>query len=213
MDFWPTKNVSEDSRIFWQALLFYNGNYRNIPLYYPVSMDANLANNFWKTTLNVFKQQTRWSWGVENIPYFTFGSIKNKVMPLTKKIYHGFHHWEAFWSWATNSLLIFMLGWLPLFLGGNDFNSTVLSYNLPRMTRLLMTLAMVGLIGSAFYTLKLLPPRPEKYKSRKYFWMIVQWILVPIVMIVFGAIPALISQTRLMFGKYMGFWVTHKQRK
>ena len=213
MDFWPTKNVSEDSRIFWQALLFYDGNYQNIPLYYPVSMDANLADSFWKTILNVFKQQTRWSWGVENVPYFTFGCIKNKAMALRKKIYHGFHHWEAFWSWATNSLLIFMLGWLPLFLGGNDFNATVLSYNLPRMTRWLMTLAMVGLIGSAFYTLKLLPPRPEKYKSRKYFWMIIQWILVPIVMIVFGAIPALISQTRLMLGKYMGFWVTVKKRK
>ena len=213
MDFWPTKNVSEDSRIFWQALLFYDGNYQSIPLYYPVSMDANLADNVFHTTVNVFKQQTRWSWGVENVPYFTFGCIKNKAMAFKKKAYHLFHHWEAFWSWATNSLLIFMLGWLPLFLGGDDFNSTILSYNLPRMTRLLMTLAMIGLVGSAFYTLKLLPPRPEKYKSRKYFWMIAQWILVPIVMIVFGAIPALISQTRLMLGKYMGFWVTHKQRK
>jgi len=213
MDFWTTKNVSEDSRIFWQALLFYDGNYRNLPLYYPVSMDANLADNFWRTILNVFKQQTRWSWGVENVPYFTFGCIKNKAMALKKKIYHCFYHFEAFWSWATNSLLIFMLGWLPVILGGSDFNQTVLSYNLPRMTRLIMTLAMVGLVGSAFYTLKLLPPRPEKYKSRRYFWMIVQWILVPMVLIVFGSIPALISQTRLMLGKYMGFWVTRKERK
>ncbi len=213
MDFWPTKNVSEDSRIFWQALLFYDGDYQNIPLYYPVSMDANLSDSFWQTVINVFKQQTRWSWGVENVPYFTFGCIKNRAMALRKKLYHCFHHWEAFWSWATNSLLIFLLGWLPLILGGEDFNATVLSYNLPRMTRFLMTLAMIGLVGSAFYTLKLLPPRPQKYKSRKYFWMVIQWILVPLVMIVFGAIPALISQTRLMLGKYMGFWVTHKQRR
>jgi len=213
MDFWPTRNVSEDSRIFWQSLLFYDGNYHNVPLYYPVSMDANLAENFWQTIINVFKQQTRWSWGVENVPYFTLGCIKNKAMALKKKIYHQFHHWEAFWSWATNSLLIFMLGWLPLILGGEEFNRTMLSYNLPRMTRLIMTLAMIGLVGSAFYCLQLLPPRPEKYKSRKYIWMILQWILVPIVMIVFGAIPALISQTRLMFGKYMGFWVTEKERK
>ena len=213
MDFWTTKNVSEDSRIFWQSLLFYDGNYRNVPLYYPLSMDANLADNFWQTMINVFKQQTRWSWGVENVPYFTFGCIKNKAIALRKKIYHCFNHWEAFWSWATNSLLIFMLGWLPLILGGEIFNSTMLSYNLPRMTRIIMTLAMLGLVGSAFYALRLLPPRPEKYKSRKYFWMILQWILVPIVMIVFGAVPALISQTRLMIGKYMGFWVTHKIRK
>jgi len=213
MDFWTTKNVSEDSRIFWQSLLFYDGNYQNIPLYYPLAMDANLSDNFFKTLANIFKQQTRWSWGVENVPYFTFGCIKNKAMASKKKLYHCFHHWEAFWSWATNSLLIFMLGWLPLIIGGEEFNRTMLSYNLPRMTRWIMTLAMIGLVGSAFYALQLLPPRPEKYKKRKYIWMVLQWVFVPIVMIIFGAIPALISQTRLMLGKYMGFWVTEKERK
>ena len=213
MDFWPTKNVSEDSRIFWKSLLFYDGNYQNVPLYYPVSMDANLADNFWRTLINVFRQQTRWSWGVENVPYFTFGCLKNKAISWKKKIYHLFNHWEAFWSWATNSLLIFMLGWLPLILGGEEFNQTVLSYNLPRLTRLIMTLAMVGLVGSAFYSLQLLSRRPAKYKARKYVWMVLQWALVPLVMIIFGAIPALISQTRLMAGKYMGFWVTKKKRK
>jgi len=213
MDFWTTKNVSEDSRIYWQALLFFNGDYHNIPLYYPIAMDANLAENFWTTLKNVFKQQTRWSWGVENVPFFTFGCIKNKAMALKKKFYNCFNHWEAFWSWATNSLIIFALGWLPLFLGGNAFNQTMLSYNLPRMTRLIMTVAMIGLVGSAFYTLKLLPPRPVKYGSKKYIWMILQWALVPITMIVFGAFPALISQTRLMFGRYMGFWVTPKKKK
>jgi hypothetical protein len=212
MDFWPEKNVSEDSRIFWKAMLFYDGRYQNIPLYYPVSMDANLAENFWQTTINVFKQQARWSWGVENVPYFTFGCLKNKAMAFRKKLYHGFNHWEAFWSWATNALLIFMLGWLPVWLGGEAFNKTILSYNLPYLTRLIMTLAMVGLLGSALYTLQLLPPRPEKYKSRKYIWMILQWLLVPISTIIFGAIPALISQTRLMTKKYMGFWVTPKHR-
>jgi hypothetical protein len=213
MDFWTTKNVSEDSRIYWQALLFYDGNYHNIPLYYPIAMDANLAENFWITAKNVFKQQTRWSWGVENVPYFTFGCIKNKVMSFKKKLYNCFNHWEAFWSWATNSLIIFALGWLPLLLGGDAFNRTMLSYNLPRMTRTIMTAAMIGLVGSAFYTLKLLPPRPAKHNSKKYIWMILQWILVPMATIVFGSIPALISQTRLMFGRYMGFWVTPKNKR
>jgi len=213
MDFWTTKNVSEDSRIYWQSNLFYDGNYHAVPLYYPVAMDANLAGSFWNTVKNVFKQQTRWSWGVENVPYFTFGAIRNKKMKLKRKAYLLLCHWESFWSWATNSLLIFMLGWLPLFLGGEVFNRTLLSYNLPRLTRTLMSAAMIGLFLSAFYTLKLLPPRPPKYSSKKYIWMVLQWVLVPIATIVFGSIPALISQTRLMLGKYMGFWVTEKNRK
>lgn len=73
VDFWPTNIVSEDSRIFWQNFLFYNGKYHAVPLNYPVSMDANLADNFFGTALNVYRQQRRWGWGVENIPYLLFG--------------------------------------------------------------------------------------------------------------------------------------------
>ncbi len=212
MDFWNVKNVSEDSRIFWKSLLFYDGQYQVVPLYYPVSMDANLAESLWQTMLNVYKQQRRWGWGVENIPYFLYGCLKNKKMPLGVKLSRIFFHLEGFWSWATNALMIFLLGWLPLILGGEKFNLTVLSYNLPRITRGLMTLAMIGLVSSAIYSTILLPPRPKGYHRWHYFIMIVQWMLLPITLLIFGCIPGLESQTRLLFGKYMGFWVTPKKR-
>jgi len=212
MDFWNVKNISEDSRIFWKSLLFYDGDYRTIPLYYPVSMDANLAETFLGTMKNVYKQQLRWGWGAENIPYFVYGFLKNKKMPFRQSIRHIFNQFEGFWSWGTNALLIFLLGWLPLALGGEKFNLMVLSYNLPRLTRILMTLAMVGLISSAIYSTILLPPRPPGHPIRKHFYMVFQWILMPLTIIFFGAIPGLEAQTRLMLGKYMKFWVTPKAR-
>ena len=134
-------------------------------------------------------------------------------MPFWRSIRHIFNHLEGFWSWGTNALLIFLLGWLPLALGGEKFNLMVLSYNLPRLTRTIMTLAMVGLIGSAIYSTILLPPRPVRHPFRKYFYMVLQWALMPITIIVFGSIPGLEAQTRLMLGKYMKFWVTPKSRK
>jgi cellulose synthase/poly-beta-1,6-N-acetylglucosamine synthase-like glycosyltransferase len=213
MDFWSTKNVSEDSRIFWQSLLFYDSKYRVVPLYYPVSMDANLAKNWWQTAVNVYKQQRRWGWGVENIPFVLFGFWQNKKIPLKTKVFWAFNHMEGFWSWGTNALIIFMLGWLPLFLGGQEFNVTLLSYNLPQITRVIMTLAMVGLVSSAIYGTILLPPRPERHSPYKYLFMIVQWILLPVTIIIFGSLPGLEAQTRLMLGKYMGFWVTPKVRQ
>ncbi len=215
MDFWNVKNVSEDSRIFWKALLYYDGDYKVVPLYYPVSMDANLALTLWQTILNVYKQQRRWGWGAENIPYFLFGCLKNKKMALFKKIKYNFNQFEGFWSWATNALMIFLLGWLPVLIGGPEFQRTALSYNLPQITRILMTLASIGLVSSAIYSTILLPPKPIRHPRFKYLFMILQWALLPFTMIIFGCVPGLDSQIRLtLSGKLrLGFWVTPKHQK
>ncbi|MFY9461846.1 MAG: glycosyltransferase family 2 protein [Candidatus Sungiibacteriota bacterium] len=212
MDYWQTNIVSEDSRIFWSALLFYDGDWRVIPLFYPVYMDANVAPTLFETAKNVYIQQRRWGWGVENIPYLLFGFLKNKKIPLGTKAYFIFNQLEGFWSWATNALLLFFLGWLPLLLGGAYFGTTVLSHNLPRITRSIMILAMVGLVTSAVISTSLLPPRPGRHPLRKYLWMILQWLLLPITIIIFGSIPGLEAQTRLALGKRLDFWVTPKFR-
>ncbi|MEK7566526.1 MAG: glycosyltransferase family 2 protein [Patescibacteria group bacterium] len=210
--FWQKNIVSEDSRIFWNAVLFYDGDYEVVPLTYPVSMDANVGPNLWQTIKQVYKQQRRWTWGVENVPYLLFGFIKNKKIKLAKKLRFALTQLEGFWGLATNPILIFILGWLPLILGGDAFNATLLSYNLPRITRTLMTLAMLGLIGSVIISMSLLPPRPQGVKKSKNFSMILQWLLIPATIIVFGAIPGLDSQARLALNKPLGFWVTPKIR-
>ncbi len=212
--FWQTNIVSEDSRIFWQCYLHYNGDWRVEPLFYMVSMDANVAPTFWQTMLNQYKQQRRWGWGCENIPYFLNGFRKNKKIPLRKKWYWSFVVMESFHSWATNALLIFALGWLPLILGGAGFGLTLLSYNLPQVTRFIMTLAMVGIITSAILSIILLPPKPNWFKKWHYLLYFFQWFLMPITLIVFGAFPGLEAQTRLMLGGRfrLGFWFTPKHR-
>jgi hypothetical protein len=43
--------------------------------------------------------------------------------------------------------------------------------------------------------------------------MFLQWLLLPVTLIVFGAFPALESQTRMIINKPLGFWVTEKQGK
>ncbi|MEX1063889.1 MAG: glycosyltransferase family 2 protein [Candidatus Paceibacterota bacterium] len=213
VDFWQANMVSEDSRIFWQCLLRYDGNWQTVPMHYPVYMDANVAPTFWQTFKNQYKQIRRWHYGVENNPYFMFGFLKNKAISWKKKLHFSFALTEKTHSASTNALIIFLLGWLPVMVGGTAFNQTVLSYNLPFITRSIMTLAMLGLISSAIISVILLPPRPPNYGKLKWAWMFLQWLLFPVNFIFFGAIPALDAQTRLMFGRYMGFWVTPKTRR
>jgi len=211
--FKQTNVVSDDSRIFWQCFLQYDGDYKVIPLYYPVSMDANSAENLFKTALSVYKQQRRWAYGVAEIPYFLFGFLKNKKIPVKKKISLGFELIEGHISWAVASILIFCLGWLPLLFGGAEFSQTILSYNLPRITSRILTISMSGLVISAYVSLLLLPPKPKGDRRFNYLIFAFSWILIPIITVFFTALPAIDAQTRLMLGRYMGFWPTEKSRK
>lgn len=211
--YWQSNMVNEDSRIYWNLLMANNGEYDVVPLSYPVSMDANVAPTFWSTVKNIYKQHRRWTYGVENFCYIVFHFTKNKNISLRKKIVVTLQQAEGYWSLVTNPIMLFILGWMPLFFGGRVFHETVLSYNLPIVVRNLLILAMFGLVISSIISLTLLPARPEGKSRFHYLVMAVQWILVPVTMIIFSAIPGLDAQTRLMLGKYMGFWVTPKHRR
>lgn len=212
MDFWQTNVVSEDSRIFWQGILAFDGDWRVEPLLIPVSMDANVAETFWQTMKNVYLQQRRWAYGVADYPYVLYGFLKNKKIPRRTKLYWILHQFESWWSWPTNSLMLFIMGWLPLFFGGRFFATTVIAHNVPRLTSWIMTFAMFGIITSIYLTIKLLPPRPLSVGHHKYLFMVLQWVMVPVTL-VFSSIPAIEAETRLMLGKYLGFWPTPKVRK
>ena len=211
--FKQTNVVSDDSRVFWQCFFRYDSGYQVKPLYYPVSMDANVSKSFFRTLINIYKQQRRWAYGVGDVPYFLFGFLKNKKIPISKKISLGFEVIAGHFCWATASILIFLLGWLPLILGGHEFSQTLFSYNLPRTISRIMTISMIGLVISVYLSFLLLPPKPPEYGRFKYLVFAFGWLLLPVIMIFFTALPALDAQTRLMLGKYMGFWPTEKVRK
>lgn len=210
--YWQKNIVSEDSRIYWNLFVHNQGDYQVIPISYPVSMDANVAGTWGKTIINLYKQHRRWTWGVENIPYLIFNAIKDKKIPRGRALCAIGVQLEGFWSLATNPLILFLVGWLPLIVGGHEFNTTVLSYNLPIVAKTFLTLAMIGLFFSAFFTMYLIPERPGHYRWTRNVMMVLQWVLVPITMVLFSAIPGLETQGRLLLGKYMGFWVTPKAR-
>lgn len=211
--FWRTDIIPDDSHIFWQCFLHFNGDYKSSPLFSVVSMDAVLGSSYTGTLVAQYKQKLRWAWGCTEIPMVLPKLLGNRQIPLWKRLLWSERLVEGHYFWATASIMIAVLGWLPLIFGGDRFGTTVLALNLPVLTRFIMTTATFFLLFSVYVNFILLPKRPEEYTNWHTFSMIWQWVFSPIVSTVFGSFPAIDAQTRLMFGRYMEFWITPKIRK
>ncbi len=173
-------------------------------------MDAVLADNFWLTLKNQYLQKRRWAWGIEHFPYFVKACLKDKSVSFWIKIEQIFRLLEGHISWSTASLLIATAIWFP-FLFNPEFSQTVLGSNVPIFARSLLMITWIGIIISMTISLLLLPKRPKDVSRWKTFFMLIQWVLIPISAVFFGSIPAIDAQTRMMIGKPLGFWVTEKR--
>ena len=208
-----SKNIiSEDSRIFYQCWLAYGGDYEVTPMYLPVSMDTVRDENIFTSLKNLYLQQRRWAWGTENISFLLWEFEKNKSISFWKKFIILFHEWEGKWSWGVVAILITILGRVPLWVAGDQVRQSALFFNTPHVLETLMTMAMGGLLVSMIIGMLLLPPRPEQHRRYRYLFMILQWILTPVSLLLFSAIPCLDAVTHLMLGRYLGFNVSVKKR-
>lgn len=204
--------ISEDSRIFFQCWLSYKGNYEVTPLYLPVSMDTVRDESIPQSLKNLYLQQRRWAWGTENISFLLWEFGKHPEISLWKKLIMLFHEWEGKWSWAVVAILITFLGRLPLWVAGEEVRRSALFFNTPHVLDILMTLAMIGLFVSMVMSLLLLPPKPKQFKKHHYLFMVFQWLLMPISLLFFSALPCIDAVTHLMMGRYLGFNVSAKKR-
>lgn len=210
--YWPTDLVSDDSAIFWKAYLAYNGDYRVEPLYVTVSMDVAVGKNLWETCISIYCQKRRWAWGVENFPIVARGFLANHNIPFWEKMRRAFRLLEVNVSWATWTPIMLILTWAPVFVASFEFSSSVAHFNAPRVGAVICNLALASLIISTVLSLLLLPRREKKLGFFKKLVFSCQWLFVPVIATVFGAIPALDAQTRLAFARYMEFFVTPKVR-
>lgn len=212
VDYWPVDMISDDSAIFWKCYIHYDGGYQVIPMYVTLSMDVASANNWWRTVKSVYKQKRRWAWGVENFPLVMRAFWQDRKIPLWDKFRHGFKLLEGHWSWATWGFILSLIGWLPVLFARQEFASSVVYYNVPQIASTIFNLASLCLITSIILSLALLPRADMRYPLLVKIGHALEWLMIPLILVFLGTLPALDAQTRLMFGRYLEFWVSDKGR-
>lgn len=210
-DFWSTKTIVEDGHQYWRTYFAYNGDHEMVPVLIPVYQDCVVGETFWMTLNNQYKQRRRWAWGISDFPFIVKNFIKHDEIPLGEKMLQTYRHFAGSVSWSTSSFLI-AFAWVPLTFN-QAFQDTVLAHNVSIFSSNMLRLAWVGIFANIWVYLMLLPPLPSHRRKSDYVGMLAQWLIAPIVSILFSSLPAFESQTRLMLGQTLNvFWVTPKVR-
>ena len=211
MDFWSKRTIVEDGHQYWRSLFHFRGKYEVLSIKVPIYQDAVIEETLIKTLKAQFVQLRRWDYGASDVAFVGVRMVdkKRRRMPL-------WYLWPKFWrlldghvTLAAMSPIVAFGGWVPRLL--NFQTRDLLTYNLPNTVSWIQLFASIGLMITIFMSLRMLPPRPRKYRKMKSVAMVLQWILSPLVAIIYQSFAAFYSQTRLMTGRYMeNFDVTRK---
>ena len=210
-EFWSKRTIVEDGHQYWRTLFRYDGKHEVYPIFSPIYQDAVLSDTYRKTLKAQFVQLRRWAWGASDIAYVIYtGFIKKNSVPKKELALKTIRLIDSHLSWATAPLILAFAASIPSFVNPAAKNS-VIANQLPQIANYIQTFALLGVLVTLYISVKLLPPKPARYKRRRHLLLIVQWALMPITSIIYNAAAAIYSQTRLMFGKYLGtFDVTDK---
>lgn len=213
MDFWSTRTIVEDGHQFWRSYFHFGGDYYVVPIRVPIYQDAVLSETLPKTLKAQFIQLRRWMYGASDIPYVAnLYFSKNRNVPIVDGLMKLIRLIDGHVTAVFQSPMAAFGGWVPLIVYAASSRSVIV-HQLPNVISTLQQVATVGIFITILISLKMLPPRPERYKKRRSLWMVAQWVYMPVTSICYNAVAAAYSQTRLAFGKYLDkFDVTEKGR-
>lgn len=211
MGFWSTRTIVEDGHQYWRSYFHFKGNYSVLPIHVPIYQDAVLSGTLPKTLKAQFIQLRRWSYGASDVPYVaTMIFNKKREVPLASGLAHLVRLIDNHVSLASAAILVAVGAWVPLLINSEAARS-IAAHQLPDTVSILQQIALIGLFISIFLSIKMLPPRPDRYKKSRTLFMVLQWLLMPITSIVYGSAAALNAQARLFTGRYLNkFDVTDK---
>ncbi len=199
-DFWSVRTIVEDGHQFWRTYFRYEGMHEVYPIMVPIYQDAVFAGTMRKTLKAQFIQLRRWAYGASDVAYVAEKGFftKNKI-PTLDLTFKFLRLLEGHVSWATAPLIMAFAAFIPLLINSDE----IAANQLPLIASRIQQIAMIGIVITLYLSVKVLPPKPKRYKAHRSIFMILQWVYLPITGICYASSASLTSQTRLLFARYL----------
>jgi hypothetical protein len=207
--YWDADKIPEDWGIFFKSFYKSGGGIEVEPIYLPLFADAAQSSSFWKTIKNQYQQLQRWAWGVSDDPWIIKSYFLTKGVPFWDKTMRLIQVVWSHFLWPVNWFIISVGLTIPTLLNP-AFGRTALGYTVPKLSSLILTIALVFLLIMIIIDNIQKPKRPKEFSFFRFLLTPFEFVLMPLAGFLFTALPGIDAHTRLMLGKYMEYKVTEK---
>lgn len=207
--YWDVDVIPEDSHMFYKAFYSLGDRVRVQPIYLPVYADAAESHGAWRTALNQYRQERRWSWGVTDVPYVLYNGLKAAHIPIARRLHLALRYLQEHLSWATHWFILALWPSLILWLDP-AFAGTPEGQHLPYWSSLLLDLSIPFAVVLILVDLRLRPRSPRPFRLRDRILSILPWGLLPLLSFLLSVLPAVEAHTRVLLGMRLEYWVTEK---
>jgi len=198
--YWAPDIIPEDERFYWQMYFYTKGKVEVVPLFLPVYGSVIITENYKKTLIAQYDQIRRWAWGVSETSFVAIKMLQDKEIPWSNKLIKLYIKIRKNIEWVMLPIILGIGNLLPDWLN-KAYKQSTLAFNIPILTSRMLTITLFSFVALFFIIQKFAPEKPGEWKFYKTILHYIKWGVFPIVSVIFGSIPALDAQTRLLFGK------------
>lgn len=214
--YWTPWVTPEDFHIFFKASFKFPHEVSTIPLFCRIMVDAAEGDNAFETFKNNYFQSRRWQWGVSDDGW-VIKNLLSKFGKLPLSIYYRAGHVIVDHVLAPTSGFLILLGAnLPPFInnkfGDGKFGGTVFGEKLSDTSSFIITLSLYFFIIAILLD-TLIKPKRNGVSLLKRLLVPFEWFVNPLVGLFLTSIPGLEAHTRLLFGRYLEYYITKKKAK
>ncbi len=207
--YWDVDVIPEDYRIFFKSFFAKEGKVDVVPIFLPAYADAAESTTYIKSLINFYEQERRWAWGVSDDAYFIKKWLTHTHIPFWRRTIRVFKVLEDHFLWPVNWFAITLGATVPVILNP-VFAQTVMGQNLPRVAFGVLSVTWLFLATILIVDFRQRPKRDVHASLFKKILMPFEFVLMPVVTLIFTALPGIDAHTRLMLGKYLEYKVTEK---
>ena len=236
VDYWDPDIISEDWHMMLKCFFLLNGNVNVEPIFLVVGNDGVRAHGYFRTFWEHYQQSRRHAWGASDISYAIKMAWAHPEISLLQRYRRTWSVFENHVLWSSQWFLItvgraipaalvilatFFVTRHPVHYASPDFyiaTRTVPASGAVHLVPAWFNMMSAKILFPCIVPLAIMvgfdtfmrPPRPKTFPIWMYPVQFGQWFLMAPITFLFGALPGLDAQIRLILGKRLEYKCTEK---